>query len=601
MLADRPLDDEGDDRFGFRDYADALAELIDHPDTYTPLTIAISAPWGAGKTSLAHLIERRLKTWRRDWGQPPHIVCWFNAWAHDDATHLGAAFAAVVARKVDRERPWWQRLRSPLPAAMLTPRRRWRRRILLASVALAVAVGLAFLPAVRDLASNDDLEADLKGALGATLGAVAVAGALVLVLWRYVLTASERAAKFIEHPASEAMRGSMREVSDELYRLIRQATGGKRRIVVFVDDLERCRPPRAVQVCEAASNLLAHTDVVTVLLADMRVIASSAEIQYRRLESLEENGEQPSGAYGRLYLQKIVQIQFDLPPLRGIDAFVGEQVEVGPGPAEGARQNRLPLPVELALSVAAVVAMVASGVYFAVWQADAGDRGAAFVGGALAGAFVLFVFGLLLKGAARLLRFAVGAVQRRAARRRLKSIDASITDRASKAATPKAVEESFGDLTEDEAKLVGDRVVRFFTHESHLQEEAIAGMVAFLPNIPRSAKRMLNHLRLQLYLAIKRGLLEPGSELTPSHVGKWVVLEQRWPELAQDLVGRRGATRELEQATVGEAADVGSLGETLERLKLDAAPSEELLSFLATEPKLGSVVDQLVFLEPASR
>src|SRR6266511_2920595 len=66
--------------------------------------------------------------------------------------------------------------------------------------------------------------------------------------------------------------------------LIRQATHVRRqwlviprdprRFVIFVDDLERCRPPRAVEVCEVASQLLGHPNVVTVLVADMATIAT---------------------------------------------------------------------------------------------------------------------------------------------------------------------------------------------------------------------------------------------------------------------------------------------------------------------------------------
>ena len=597
MLADRPLVDESEDRLGFVVYAQALAELIDHPGTHTPLTIALSAPWGAGKTSLARLVERRLSAWRQEWGQPPHVVCWFNAWAHDDATHLGAAFAADVARTVDRARPWWRRVRSPLPAAMLTPRDRWRRRVLIALAALLAAVGLLFIPGVRDLFGGGDLEADLKGALGATLGSIAVLVALVLAIWRYVLAASERAAKFIDDPGSEAARGSMREVSEELGRLIAQATRGKRKVVVFVDDLERCRPPRAVQVCEAASNLLAHPDVVTVLIADMRVIASSAELQYRPLESPDGEPSHSRGAYGRLYLQKIVQIQFDLPPLRGLDRMLHEEAKSEPArQGAPAKRGSLRRYFDIAVPLLVLALMVASGVFFALRPTDPGDdRVSAFFGGALGAAFVLFLALAAVKGVWRLGRFVVTGVLSWLARRRLERIDRQIRESAE--ASPAGVEAAVGTTFEEgsrEAKLVADRVARYFTHESSLQEEADAEVVAFLPLIPRSAKRMMNHLRLRLYVAIRRDLLGPGSGITPRHLGKWVVFEERWPELVRGVLEQPGKLNELE-----EADDVSELGEAMTRLQLDAVSSQDLVDFLATDPKIGPVAEQLIFLEPA--
>lgn len=43
-------------------YARAITEFVSHPDSKPPLAIAITAPWGSGKTSLMRKIERRLKT-----------------------------------------------------------------------------------------------------------------------------------------------------------------------------------------------------------------------------------------------------------------------------------------------------------------------------------------------------------------------------------------------------------------------------------------------------------------------------------------------------------------------------------------------------------
>src|SRR5215467_778347 len=128
--ADRPVWSPEQDAFGFLPYADAFALLINDAETATPLTVAISGPWGSGKTSLAGLLESRLKVeqyWRLGWDAAP-VTCWFNAWMHSDAPHLGAALAASVTRTVSSQRPWYWRLLSPLPSVMLLPEARaWRR------------------------------------------------------------------------------------------------------------------------------------------------------------------------------------------------------------------------------------------------------------------------------------------------------------------------------------------------------------------------------------------------------------------------------------------------------------------------------------------
>lgn len=77
VLADEPYVSQEHDYLNFTPYAQALAFLIDSKDTATPLVMAISAPWGAGKTTLAQLVQEQLRS-TGDWDEP-HIICRFNA------------------------------------------------------------------------------------------------------------------------------------------------------------------------------------------------------------------------------------------------------------------------------------------------------------------------------------------------------------------------------------------------------------------------------------------------------------------------------------------------------------------------------------------
>src|SRR5688572_1389512 len=124
-LSDAPLDDHDADGLAFAPYADALAGLVDHPDTGTPLTLAINAPWGAGKSTLANLIRQRLVAKPAPGDSRPHITCSFNAWMHDDAPSLSTAFAAEIARAANRERHPLRRILSPLPRALWSRAERW--------------------------------------------------------------------------------------------------------------------------------------------------------------------------------------------------------------------------------------------------------------------------------------------------------------------------------------------------------------------------------------------------------------------------------------------------------------------------------------------
>ena len=316
LLSDSPLDNRESDYFGFSAYADSLATLIVDPSTETPVTLAISAPWGGGKTSVARLVERRIVEWTDEsLGQRPDVICWFNAWSHDDAPHLGASLAASVARAANRRRPLWRRLVEPLPSTMLSPRERWRRRAAIGVATLVVVGFCLMISPIRDAFSSLELvEENPLAGLG-TIGGVVALG---FVLWPKIFSAAEHAARFVENPGAEAAAGAMSEVREQLGRLVHQGTRGAR-LVLFVDDLERCRPARAVEVCETASQLLSQHDFVTVLVADMSAISVAAQELYGNLEATDQASASGIATVGQRYLEKIVQIQVTLPPPRTED------------------------------------------------------------------------------------------------------------------------------------------------------------------------------------------------------------------------------------------------------------------------------------------
>jgi hypothetical protein len=239
-LSDRATDSERYDHLNFARYADALAFLIDQRSVATPLIIAISAPWGAGKTTLANLVEEQLQE-KVAWDEA-HIICKFNAWKHDDAPNLGAAFAAEVAQRANGYRRWWRRLVKPLPSPMLTPQQRWRRRLWIIIISFIIVMALALGRKTRDAISAawhpsdkgwDEVARHLHGYASVAVIIVAI----FIFLFPKIYSGMRGLARFVDDPGAEAARGSIDLVRNELGKLIRSATRGRRRFVIFVDDL----------------------------------------------------------------------------------------------------------------------------------------------------------------------------------------------------------------------------------------------------------------------------------------------------------------------------------------------------------------------------
>ncbi len=593
LYADKPLEPGDRDSLSFGAYADALALLMDWKDTSTPLTIAINGPWGSGKTSLAKMAEARLPI-GSDW-DAPHVICWFDAWANDDAPHLGAAFAAAVALTVNKQRRWWTRLMMPLPSVMLSPEQRWRRRLWFGVLAVVLAAMAIFWPTGGSLLTPFlHPGASISGLSHGTVAtrlAWPVLVIAVIVLAQRLAPSIQGVARWIDNPGSEAARGSMQDANRQLGRLIGQALRGKRRLMIFVDNLERCRPPRAVEVCEVVSQLIGHPQVVTVLIGDMDTIALSAEIKYAALESLSPGitgasrlggtpgltGRRSVGAYGRAYLEKLIQIQLRLPPplpndLRKMLVPVAGERSAFPPNAD---KLKVQPPRQVAKAtesrngswswVWTVVPLTAA--VLLIFHPFGASSWAPWILPALAavsGAAGLVVPLLSERDAERqrertrrtldievydVVKPTETALRPDAERELLKRLDLLLQEEPTRRASTASAE---GSAT------IRRRMRQRIISNNELRAELDRAVLEVLPLSPRAAKRMFNHAHLLLDIGVERGIFATQPGLKASQLAAWVALTERWPAVAAAITGNPMLLGRLEE--IAKQTVYGALG-----------------------------------------
>ena len=85
------------------------------------------------------------------------------------------------------------------------------------------------------------------------------------------------------------------------------------RLVVFVDDLDRCLPERAVEALEAIKLFLDVPGCIFVLGVDRQVIERGIQVRYKDFDA---GSIGPILLDGARYLEKIIQIPFSLPPAK---------------------------------------------------------------------------------------------------------------------------------------------------------------------------------------------------------------------------------------------------------------------------------------------
>ncbi len=122
------------------------------------------------------------------------------------------------------------------------------------------------------------------------------------------------------------------------------------RIVLYVDDLDRCRPDQVVHMLEAVNLLLALDLFVVVVAVDSRWLTRALEVHYKDLlgavDGRENDGLRVSTPHG--YLEKIFQITYALGPMdpKHFGGYVQSLANAEPPPRTGTNgaPDTLPKP-----------------------------------------------------------------------------------------------------------------------------------------------------------------------------------------------------------------------------------------------------------------
>jgi len=282
-LSDQPA---RDDRLDFEPYAKTLAEIIADPATDTPLTIGVFGGWGRGKTSLMQMVERRLEETTES-AFPVHTT-WFNAWLYSREAVLWRALIACVLKGTQR---------FNLPEETRSSLERLEGRLYQATE-----------PANGQMTLPPEIIPGLGNASLPTLTGLELLRRHAV---RYEKETVEIEALITDVAVSQTLtrRDALVALDDfrrEFESLSEKCIEPCGRLVVFVDDLDRCLPDKAVAVLEAIKLFLDVPGFVFVLGVDRDVIEEGIRVRY---------ADYKTELDGARYLEKIIQIPFNLPPI----------------------------------------------------------------------------------------------------------------------------------------------------------------------------------------------------------------------------------------------------------------------------------------------
>ncbi len=338
-----------EDKLGFAPYAKTISQIILDDNVETPLTIGIFGSWGSGKTTLMRMVEHQIQEAALQTPPPTRLTLpiWFNAWLYSKEEVLWRALLAQVVTAVGRmDVPTDPKLRQEKNEKLEALKARLYRTL-----------------GGRELGSLSFAMADLlqSSGSGAQLTLTLQQGFDLLEKVATETSKTKNDEDEVESPSSEveqeqlkkmmAFRQQVRQAAtdleqgrlesldkfrDEFDKLMVEYVKDEGHLVVFVDDLDRCLPEKAVDVLEAIKLFLDVKGCIFVLAIDQAVVERGIQLRYGELgKATEDNGDDVID--GGRYLEKIVQIPFVLPPIspRTMGQYVADLAPDLPDPECG--------------------------------------------------------------------------------------------------------------------------------------------------------------------------------------------------------------------------------------------------------------------------
>lgn len=287
-------------------YANMMGDVVTLADNDTVSMLGIFAPWGRGKSYFFSRVKRFLPATQFN-------VVEFNAWKYQETPALWA----YLFESFYKSKSWWFRIRYTLK------RHFWA--LLLELFIFAIPLLITFLFNGEDT---------LKWVVGGS----SLLAFLIKAFADKADSAIGLIKKYSKGISFASEMGVQAEVEKELERLlcswIPQRKVGKMSVVLYIDDLDRCKSERMVSVIDSLRTVLENPAIrkrlLVVCSVDSRLLIKAIKAHFHQI-MLDENKQRQEWMaqeqLDKLFLCSISLPMLDVPEeLEFIEGLSGEKV-----------------------------------------------------------------------------------------------------------------------------------------------------------------------------------------------------------------------------------------------------------------------------------
>lgn len=247
-LTDVPIDTMEHDLFQISPYVEGLTNFINVCET--PMTISIQGDWGTGKTSMMHMLEKQL--------QDIVYPIWFNTWQFSQF-HMGNTLAFSMLDVL-----------------------------------------------IQKLGDDNGMAKHMVKIFAGIMSRAVKTAAVVTIDSAVGGEAANIAKKVTEGNSDTNIAKEIMQLKDHFQEMVDEKLKKehKSKVVVFIDDLDRLDPEKAVELLEVLKIFLDCENCVFILAVDYEVISLGIRQKYGDLNAIQK---------GKSFFDKIIQLPFKMP------------------------------------------------------------------------------------------------------------------------------------------------------------------------------------------------------------------------------------------------------------------------------------------------
>lgn len=287
FIYDKPIETEKDDFLGRTKFSQHLGKALLNWQERESLVIAIYGEWGSGKSSVIRLADEFIK--KSDGENKPTIIE-FNPWIFSEENNLSKHFFNEIAKELEirkdteRDEAIAKKLKFYASLLSLAPEKNLFKGLSSKVLLVLGLLGISSGKIIEWLNIPSDWLKNILFIAGFLL-------ILVNVFKDYLL----RFANFFERKADYHTKSESKikkEIKDELLKR-------QKKLVIVIDDIDRLNQSEIKQIFKLIRVNADFPNTIYLLAFDRKII--------------KKNLEEQSGVSGKDYLEKIVQVNFDVP------------------------------------------------------------------------------------------------------------------------------------------------------------------------------------------------------------------------------------------------------------------------------------------------